>query len=204
MSLSKLSKGRCWAGYEPVPGKEPYSDGSCRPADSKKKKKDKKKEKSASLKGLLGLGLGAGLGTSLMNYGPQYLDWGSKTFTENIYYPAYNAAYPALSHVGNNAGKYAGGALSLAALLATRGKVKSLLPITATSTAALGAGSWWDNARRQAAADKILFEKKLQMDKEKWRMSEDVEDPYALPSAPPAFGQTGWKPSNRPMVNLTP
>lgn len=48
MSLYKLSKGRCWAGYEPVPGKEPYSDGSCRPAGSKKKKKDKKKEKSAS------------------------------------------------------------------------------------------------------------------------------------------------------------
>ena len=29
-------------------GKEPYSDGSCRPVGSKKKKKDKKKEKSAS------------------------------------------------------------------------------------------------------------------------------------------------------------
>lgn len=24
-------KGRCWTGYEPVPGKEPYSDDSCRP-----------------------------------------------------------------------------------------------------------------------------------------------------------------------------
>lgn len=23
--------GRCWDGYEPVPNKEPYSDGSCRP-----------------------------------------------------------------------------------------------------------------------------------------------------------------------------
>ena len=48
MSLYKLSKGRCWAGYEPVPGKEPYSDGSCRPIGSKKKKKEKKKDKSAS------------------------------------------------------------------------------------------------------------------------------------------------------------
>ena len=28
-------KGRCWAGYEPTPGKKPYSKGSCRP---KKKK----------------------------------------------------------------------------------------------------------------------------------------------------------------------
>lgn len=26
---------RCWKGYEPVPGKEPYSDGSCRKIDSK-------------------------------------------------------------------------------------------------------------------------------------------------------------------------
>jgi hypothetical protein len=48
MSLYKLSKGRCWDGYEPVPGKDAYSDGSCRPVGSKKKKKDKKKEKSAS------------------------------------------------------------------------------------------------------------------------------------------------------------
>lgn len=23
--------GRCWEGYEPVEGKKPYSDGSCRP-----------------------------------------------------------------------------------------------------------------------------------------------------------------------------
>jgi hypothetical protein len=22
-------KGRCWTGYKPVPGKKPYSDGSC-------------------------------------------------------------------------------------------------------------------------------------------------------------------------------
>lgn len=28
-------KGRCWEGYEPTPGKAPYTDGSCR----KKKKK---------------------------------------------------------------------------------------------------------------------------------------------------------------------
>ena len=26
----KKRKGRCWSGYEPTPGKEPYSDGSCR------------------------------------------------------------------------------------------------------------------------------------------------------------------------------
>jgi hypothetical protein len=35
---------RCWAGYEPVPGKKPYSNNSCRPAGSKKKKKDTKKK----------------------------------------------------------------------------------------------------------------------------------------------------------------
>lgn len=36
---------RCWAGYEPVPGKKPYSNDSCRPVGSKKKKK-KKAEKT--------------------------------------------------------------------------------------------------------------------------------------------------------------
>jgi hypothetical protein len=33
---------RCWEGYEPVPGKEPYSEDSCRPKRSKKEKKEKK------------------------------------------------------------------------------------------------------------------------------------------------------------------
>ena len=33
---------RCWAGYEPVPGKAPYSDNSCRP--KRKKKTEKKAE----------------------------------------------------------------------------------------------------------------------------------------------------------------
>ena len=46
--LSKLAKGRCWEGYEPVPGKEPYSDGSCRPAGAKKKKKKSEKKKTES------------------------------------------------------------------------------------------------------------------------------------------------------------
>lgn len=36
---------RCWAGYEPVPGKKPYSNDSCRPVGSKKK--TPKKQKSA-------------------------------------------------------------------------------------------------------------------------------------------------------------
>lgn len=30
---------RCWEGYEPVPGKEPYSPGSCQPKSQDKKKK---------------------------------------------------------------------------------------------------------------------------------------------------------------------
>lgn len=35
----KMTKAaRCWAGYEPVPGKKPYSEDSCRPIGSKKKK----------------------------------------------------------------------------------------------------------------------------------------------------------------------
>jgi hypothetical protein len=43
--LVKESKGRCWEGYEPVPGKEPYSEDSCRPKGEKKKEK---LEKSSS------------------------------------------------------------------------------------------------------------------------------------------------------------
>jgi hypothetical protein len=37
---------RCWEGYEPVPGKSPYSDDSCRPKGSAKKKTDEKKADS--------------------------------------------------------------------------------------------------------------------------------------------------------------
>lgn len=38
---------RCWEGYEPVPGKKPYSNDSCRPVGSKKKT-DKKEKKALS------------------------------------------------------------------------------------------------------------------------------------------------------------
>ena len=42
----QADSGRCWEGYEPVPGKEPYSDDSCRPKKSKKSKAgSKSKEK---------------------------------------------------------------------------------------------------------------------------------------------------------------
>jgi hypothetical protein len=39
-----MKSARCWAGYEPVPGKKPYSNDSCRPVGSGKKKTDKKKK----------------------------------------------------------------------------------------------------------------------------------------------------------------
>lgn len=42
-----MKAARCWAGYEPVPGKAPYSEDSCRPVGSKKKT-DKKEEKKAA------------------------------------------------------------------------------------------------------------------------------------------------------------
>ena len=42
--LEKIAKGRCWDGYEPVPGKDAYSDDSCRKIGSKKKKSEKKAE----------------------------------------------------------------------------------------------------------------------------------------------------------------
>jgi hypothetical protein len=32
-----MKKNRCWEGYEPVPGKKPYSDDSCAPKKSMKK-----------------------------------------------------------------------------------------------------------------------------------------------------------------------
>lgn len=40
----KEGKGRCWEGYKPVPGKEPYSEDSCKPEN---KKKEVKKEAAA-------------------------------------------------------------------------------------------------------------------------------------------------------------
>ena len=42
--MNKEAKGRCWDGYEQVPGKEPYSPGSCQPVGGKKPPKDKKKD----------------------------------------------------------------------------------------------------------------------------------------------------------------
>jgi len=39
----KLAAGRCWTGYEPVPGKAPYSNNSCRPKGTKAKKKTEEK-----------------------------------------------------------------------------------------------------------------------------------------------------------------
>jgi hypothetical protein len=73
-AIEKVAKGRCWDGYEPVPGKKAYSDGSCQPAGGKKKKKSEKaaefalntkditKGNTAAAGALLGGGLGAGAG----------------------------------------------------------------------------------------------------------------------------------------------
>lgn len=169
---------------------------------------DKKLEKEARiggyLKGLGLLGLGGLTGSYLMDKGPSAFDRIGQLFSENIYDPAHAAISPVTSHIGRNLGKYLGGGLSLAALLATRGRSARAIPLLGTSATALAGGTWWDQSRRQAAADKVLWEQKLDMDKEKWRNWEDTEDPYELPSAPPAFGETGWKPSDKPMVNLTP
>jgi len=166
-----------------------------------------KLEKEANLgylKGLAALGIGLGGGSLAMSHGGPALDRIGQSFTENVYDPAYAKAYPTLSHIGENAGKYLGGGLSLAALLATKGKIKNVFPLAATATAAGVGGTWWDSSRRDAAATQILEEQNLLMEKEKWRNWESEEDPYELPSAPPGFGQTGWRPSDRPMTNLTP
>ena len=74
--FGKAAAGRCWDGYEPVPGKKAYSDGSCQPAGGKKKKKKTEKtaidfpassfglskSKIAPHSALLGATLGAGVG----------------------------------------------------------------------------------------------------------------------------------------------
>jgi hypothetical protein len=44
-----LKQARCWSGYEPVPGKAPYSEGSCRPVQRKAKAKKPAAEKAAAL-----------------------------------------------------------------------------------------------------------------------------------------------------------
>lgn len=62
--LAKAAAGRCWDGYEPVPGKDAYSDDSCRKVGSKKKKKSEKKANLAKLP-ILG-GLATGIGNSLL------------------------------------------------------------------------------------------------------------------------------------------
>ena len=75
--LAKAAAGRCWDGYEPVPGKDAYSDDSCRKIGSKKKKKSEKEaaEKQANLaniiKALKTLGKRTALfgGTGLAGYG---------------------------------------------------------------------------------------------------------------------------------------
>ena len=62
--LAKLVAARCWEGYEPVPGKKPYSDGSCQPKGDKSKAKEKKafapleREYNAMQSGLTGADLG--------------------------------------------------------------------------------------------------------------------------------------------------
>lgn len=46
LAITTLQKAaRCWSGYEPVPGKKPYSNDSCRPIGGKKKKKKDKAAK---------------------------------------------------------------------------------------------------------------------------------------------------------------
>lgn len=48
--LAKFAAGRCWKGYEPVPGKKPYSEDSCRPAGSKKKTEKKSSIQELAIK----------------------------------------------------------------------------------------------------------------------------------------------------------
>ncbi len=73
--MNKEAKGRCWEGYEPTPGKDAYSDGSCQPVGGKKpkdkKKKDDKKKKAMSYtkKAMAALGRLGGKGISQLGGG---------------------------------------------------------------------------------------------------------------------------------------
>jgi hypothetical protein len=48
--LDAAQKSRCWDGYEPTPGKKPYSEGSCRPKSKAKAFVKKKMKKSIDFK----------------------------------------------------------------------------------------------------------------------------------------------------------
>ena len=63
--LAKAAAGRCWDGYEPVPGKDAYSDDSCRKIGSKKKKKKSEKKAFTVMEPALTLGLGTLLGSAM-------------------------------------------------------------------------------------------------------------------------------------------
>ena len=43
--VKKAAEDRCWEGYEPVPGKEPYSEDSCKPEGSRSTEEDEEEEK---------------------------------------------------------------------------------------------------------------------------------------------------------------
>lgn len=46
---------RCWEGYEPVPGKEPYTEGSCQPKKDKDSDEETGEEKAAAEKAGVGI-----------------------------------------------------------------------------------------------------------------------------------------------------
>lgn len=81
--LALRKQSRCWKGYEPVPGKEPYSEDSCRPVGSKKKKAKKKTEKKADA-----LPGGAADNMSDSEFNPQELRKGLKEEKEHTNEPA--------------------------------------------------------------------------------------------------------------------
>jgi hypothetical protein len=52
MPKTSKKQNRCWPGYEPVPGKNKHSQGSCRPKAKKKLSAGEKKFRSAREKQL--------------------------------------------------------------------------------------------------------------------------------------------------------
>lgn len=48
--IKQAAEGRCWEGYEPVPGKEPYSEDSCRPEGSSDQDEEDDEDKGGERK----------------------------------------------------------------------------------------------------------------------------------------------------------
>lgn len=157
--LAKLAAGRCWAGYEPVPGKAPYSNDSCRPVGSKKKKKaEKKADESSALEeatALTGAGTVGGLSVNHLK----------NTLNLNRINPRIRALFKGINRPlrasqlgGYGKGAVIGGGLGLLTSLLTRMARQSSQAKQASDIQVLAAmSSNWPEQEKQAMGGALLF-----------------------------------------------